>query len=82
MLEEVGGKERKRFWTSTRFKKGKKRLAEAEAPRWNGGLYEEAESSGYEGGEKIVGQESSLCSERTTCSVDRACMKIPRKKKK
>ena len=31
---------------------------------------------------KIAGQESSPCLENTTCSVGKACMKIPRKKKK
>ena len=48
---------------------------------WNEGTCEEAVSSGYESGEKIVGQESSLCSENTTCSVGNACMKIPQKKR-
>ena len=33
-------------------------------------------------GKKIDGQESSLCSENTTCSVCKACMKIRLKKKR
>ena len=44
--------------------------------------YEEVGSTGYENGEKIAGQESSLCSESITCSVGKACMKSPRKKKR
>ena len=47
-----------------------KREAYGEAPFWNRGVYEEAGSTGYESGEKIVGQESSLCSESTTMHED------------
>ena len=73
---------RKRFWTSTRWRTAKERLTGAEASFWNGGVYEEAGRTGYESWEKIVGQESSVCSEGATCSVGKACMKIPRKKKR
>ena len=59
----------------------KKRVTEAEDPSLNEGACEEAVSSGYESGVKIVGHESSLCSENTTCSVGNACMKIPQKKR-
>ena len=55
---------------------------EAGAIRWSGGVYREAGSTEHETGEKIAGQESSPCLESTTCSVGKACMKIPRKKKK
>ena len=34
-----------------------------------------------ESGEKIAGQESSFCSESTTCSDRKGCMKTPRKKR-
>ena len=37
------------------------RLTETEALRWNGSVYVEAGSTEYENGEKIAGQESSLC---------------------
>ena len=47
-----------------------------DAPFWNGGVYEVAGSPGYESGEKIVGQEYSLCSEKKTCSVCKARMGI------
>ena len=56
----------------------KERLTKAELPRWNGGVCEDAGSTGY--GEEIVGQESSPCSQNTTCSVGKARMKLPRKK--
>ena len=51
-------------------------VGEAEAPFWNGGVYEEAGSTQYESGEKIVWQEFSRCSENTTCSVRKAWMRI------
>ena len=56
-----------------------------EADRGRGslfGMYEEAGSTEYESGKKIAGQESSPCSKNTTCSVGKACMKIPRKNQK
>ena len=43
----------------------------AEAPGWNGGVYEDAESTGYESGEKIAGQEF-FCLESFACSVCKA----------
>ena len=55
---------------------------EAEALSGNGGVYEEAGSIGYGSGEKIIGQEFSPCSENTTCSVCKACMRIRRKEKR
>ena len=58
-----------------RARTAKGRLTEAEAPRWNGGMCEEANNTGYESGQKIAGQESSLCSENTTCSVCKARMR-------
>ena len=76
------GKSRKRFWTSTRWKTAKEVLTEADAPLWNEGVYEKAGSTEHESGEKIVGQEFSLCSENTTCSVCKAFMRIRRKEKK
>ena len=51
---------------------------EAEAPFWNGVVYEEAGSTEYESGEKIVWQEFSLSSENSTCCVCEARMKIRR----
>ena len=60
---------KRRFWTSARWRTPKEVLAEAEAQFWNGVVYEEAGSTEYESGEKTVGQEFSLCSENTTCSV-------------
>ena len=54
---------RKRFWTSTRWRTAKEVLTEAEAPVWNGGVYEEAGGTGHESGEKTAGQESSLALE-------------------
>ena len=33
-----------KFWTSTRSRTAKERLTEAGAPRWNGGVYEEAKN--------------------------------------
>ena len=41
--------------------KARESVTEAEAPRWNGGVYEEAKNTGYESGAKTAGQESSLC---------------------
>ena len=73
-------KHRKRFWTSMKSRTAKERLTEVGAPFWNGGVHEEAGSTGYGSGEKTVGQESSPCSVSTTCSVGKACIKIPRKK--
>ena len=63
------------------MRKRRERLTEAEAPFWNGGAHEEAGSTGYESGEKTVGQEVSRCAESTTCSVGKTCMRIPRKRK-
>ena len=81
MLEEVGRRRwRKRFRISTRWRTAKEVLAEA--PCWNGGVYEEAESTEYESGEKIVGREFLLCSENTNCSVCKACMRNRRKEKR
>ena len=73
---------KKSEWTSTRSRTAKERHTEAETLRWDGDVYVEAGSTKYENGEKIVGQESSPCSESTTCSVGKACMKFPRQKKK
>ena len=50
----------------------KRQAFTAEASRWSGGVCTEARNIEYE---------SSLCSESTTCSVGKACVKIPRKKK-
>ena len=58
-----------KFWTSNRSRTAKERLTKAEALFWNGGVFEEAGSTGYVSGEKIFGQESSLCSVSITCSV-------------
>ena len=80
--KELAEKLRKRFWTSTRWKTASEVLTEAEVLLWNGGVCETAGSTEYESGEKIVGQESSLCSENTTCSVCKACMRSRRKKKR
>ena len=52
--KELAEKWKKRFWTSTRSRTAKERLTEAEVPRWNGGVYEETEITGYESGEKIA----------------------------
>ena len=83
MLEEIGRENGGRgFWTGTRSRTPKERLAEAEALFWIGRVCEEAGSTEYESGQKIVGQKSSPCSEITTCSVGNACMRIPRKKKR
>ena len=45
-MDVVGGgwlrRWRERFWTSTRWRTATEVLTEAEAPRWNGGVYEEA----------------------------------------
>ena len=60
---------RKRFWTSTRWRTAKEVLTEAEAPFWNGGVYEEAGSTEHESEEKIVGQEFSSCSR--DCNLQR-----------
>ena len=58
MLEEVGRKNGGGGGSSsTRLRIAKERLTEAEALR--GGVYEEAGSTEQEGGEKIVGQDSS-----------------------
>ena len=59
---------------NTRWRTAKERLAEAEVLRWNGGVYVVLE--------KIAGQESSLRSEGTTCSVGKSCVRIPQKKKR
>ena len=50
--------------------------------RWNGGVCEKSGTTEYESGEKIVGQESSPCSENTTCSVCKASRESQRQKKR
>ena len=72
----------KRSRTNARWKTAKEELTDVEAPFWKGGVYEEAGSTEYESGVKIVGQEFSLCPETTTCSVCKACMRTRRRKKR
>ena len=60
----------------------RERLTKAEAPRCSGGVCAEARNIGWESGEKIAGQESSPCSESTTCSGCKARKRIRRKKKR
>ena len=56
----------------------KEELTEAEVLCWNGGVCEKTGSTEYESGERIVAQETSLCSENIICSVCKACMRVRR----
>ena len=67
--KKLAEKKRKKWcWTSTSARTAKERLIEAEAIRWNGGVYEGAKSTEYEKGERIVEHGSLLCSGNLTCS--------------
>ena len=70
-------------WTITRNRTAKDILTKAEALRWSGGVSaEEAyKIQNKKSGEKIAGQESSLCSECVTCSVFKASRRSQRKEK-
>ena len=50
---------KRKSWTSTRSKKAKERPSLVEVPRWNEGGC--AKSRNTESGEKIAGQENSVC---------------------
>ena len=54
--KKLAEKMEEEVWTRTRSRTANERLAEAEAPFWNGGVYEEAGCTEHESGEKIVGQ--------------------------
>ena len=79
--KKLAEKMEEEVWDKYKVEDSKREAQRQRLLLWNGGVYEQ-EVQDTKVGRRLLGKNLRSCSENTTCSVGKACMKIPRKKKR